>query len=253
MPTSEGMSWARQAAREAIRLDESVPQGHAVLGIVLGEYDWNWAGAERELRRAIELNANFADAHKLYAEFLSYVGRFDESIAEARIANQLDPVSPVANAMLGTVYYRARRYDQAIHQLQQATGRHPNHPLAYLSLGLAYGQKHMHTQAIAALEKGLEVSGGNPEYLGQLAGVYARAGRLARARSLLQELERRSRNEYVSPFHHAVALASLGQHRRALDWLEQGYRERLWLMCVLKTDPIFDPLRPETRFQQRSG
>jgi tetratricopeptide (TPR) repeat protein len=174
---------------------------------------------------------------------------FDEAVAQARAASELDPVSPVANAVLGNMYYTARRYDQAIAQLRRTTKSYPNHPLAYLVLGLAYGQKEMHDEAIATLSKGLEVSGDNTEYLAQLAGVYARAGHAARARSLLAELERRSQTQYVPPFLYAVVQISLGDHEKALDSLEQGYRERLWLMCVLKTEPIFDPLRDDPRFQ----
>jgi TolB-like protein/tetratricopeptide (TPR) repeat protein len=250
VPSAEGMTRARQETQEALRLDESTAEAHAILGMILTEYDWDWAGAEQEFRRAIHDNANYAYAHKLYAEYLSYMGRFDEAIAEARIALELDPVSPVANAMLGTMYYTARRYDLALEQLRRTTERYPNHPLAYMVLGLTYGQKRLHSEAITALETALRLSGNNSEYLAQLAGAYARAGQEEQARTMLGELERRSRAQYVSPFLYALVQTGLGEHRHALDRLEESFRARLWLMCVLNTEPIFDPLRSDPRFQK---
>ena len=249
VPAADPISHARREALEAVQLNASQAEAHAVLGIIHAEYDWDWVHAEREFRCALEVNPSYAYAHKLYAEFLAYQGRFDEAIAEARTSLDLDPVSPVANAVLGNMYYTARRYNQAIEQLRRTTAAYPNHPLAYLVLGLAYGQKQMHDEAVASLTKAVGLSGNNTEYLAQLAGLYARAGRSVDARSLLAEMGRRSETQYVSPFLFAVVQTGLREYEEALDSLEQGYRERLWLLCVLKTEPMFDPLREDPRFE----
>ncbi|MGH8204650.1 MAG: winged helix-turn-helix domain-containing protein, partial [Steroidobacteraceae bacterium] len=119
VPTAEAMERAREAVLRALWLDEHEPAAHAWLGIILAEYDWDWAGAERSLRRAIELNPNFAYAHKLYAEHLSYLGRFEEAIAEARLARRLDPLSVVTNTLVGLVLYRAREYESATVALER--------------------------------------------------------------------------------------------------------------------------------------
>lgn len=117
---------------------------HAWLGVILTERDWDWTGAERAFRRALELDPNFAYAHKLYAEYLSYVGRFNEAIAEARLARRLDPLSIVTNSLVGLVVYRARQYEQALEALQHAIELDPDHPMPYLPQGLALSMQGRH-------------------------------------------------------------------------------------------------------------
>ncbi|MGH9859261.1 MAG: TPR end-of-group domain-containing protein, partial [Candidatus Acidiferrales bacterium] len=248
-PPEPAMREARESVLKALALDSRLPEAHAWLGVIQTEYDWDWAGAERSLRRAVELDPNFAYAHKLYAEYLSYVGRGDEAVAEARLAQQLDPLSVVTNSMLGIALYRARRYDEAVRELDATVKLDPSHPLPYLPLGLAYSQLGRSQEAVAALERTLSLTADNSEMIAQLGYVRARAGQTEQARTLLDELARRSRNHYVSPFHFAIVYTGLGETQHALEWLEQGYEQRDWLMCVVKTDPIFDPLRREPPFQ----
>jgi TolB-like protein/Flp pilus assembly protein TadD len=248
-PAKEAMASAREAVLKALELDADLADGHAWLGVILAEYDWDWAGAEREFRRAVDLSPNFAYAHKLYGEYLSYIGRFDQAIAEARLARQLDPLSMVTNSLLGFVLYRARRYDEAVVELNRAIELDPDHPMPYLPKGLAYSMKGMPNEALAALREGHALTPGSSEMVAQIAYAAARGGRRDDARALLKELLERSRKQHVSPFFIAVAYTGLGESTAAIDWLERAYADRDWLLCVLKTDPIFDPLRGDARFQ----
>lgn len=248
-PANDAIARARAALLRARTLDERNAAVHAWLGIVLAEYDWNWRGAEDAFRRAVELNPNFAYAHKLYSEYLSYVGRFDEAIAEARLARRLDPLSVVTNSHVGLVLYRAREYDAALDALQQAIELDPDHPMPYLPRGLALSMLGRHEEAVTALEKGLVASDRSSEMLAQLALAYGRAGRPSKARAMLSELQARARTQHVSPFAFALAHVGAGEADKAVDALEAAYRSREWYLCVLKTEPVFDPLRGHARFR----
>jgi TolB-like protein/Tfp pilus assembly protein PilF len=248
-PANEAMTRARAAVSKALELDPDLAEAHAWLGVILAEHDWDWAAAEREFRRAVDLDPNFAYAHKLYGEYLSYLGRFDQAIAEARLARQLDPLSIVTNSLLGFVLYRARKYDEAVVELNRAIELDPNHPMPYLPKGLAYSMKGMPNEALASLREGHALTPGSSEMVAQIAYAAARGGRRDEARTLLNELLERSRKQHVSPFFFAVAYTGLGESAAAIDSLERAYAERDWLVCVLKTDPIFDPLRDHARFQ----
>jgi TolB-like protein/tetratricopeptide (TPR) repeat protein len=248
-PTDESVRSAREAVMKALDLNERLPDAHAWLGVILTEHDWDWSEAEKDYRRAIELDPNFAYAHKLYAEFLTYVGRFEEAVGEARVAIRLDPRSVVTHSMLGIALYSARRYEEAIPVLRETLSLDPAHPLPYLPLGLAYAQRGDYENAVSALEKARTLSAESSESLGQLAYVYGKAGNAEKSHELLEEMSLRSEKQYVSPFYFAVAHTGVGELDRAIYWLEKGYQERIWLMCVVKTEPIFDPLRPDDRFQ----
>jgi TolB-like protein/Tfp pilus assembly protein PilF len=243
------MPQARQAVLQALRLDENLSAAHAALGIIMSEYDWDWLGAGEQLRRAIDLNPSFANAHERYAEYLSYVGRFDVALSEAALARQLDPLSVVNNALVGLVHYRARHYDEALVELKQAIDMDPSHPMPYLPQGLAYSMKGMHPQAVAALTKSLALAPESSELVAQLALAHGRAGQRDAAQSSLEQLRERSQRQRVSPFSVALGYLSVRQEQRALDYLEQGYKEHDWYLCVLKTEPILDPLRSDPRFQ----
>jgi tetratricopeptide (TPR) repeat protein len=232
-----------------LELDGDLPAAHASLGIIMSEYDWNWDGAGEQLRRAIDLNPSFSDAHERYSQYLSYIGRFDAAITEARLARQLDPLSVVNNALVGLVLYRARRYDEALVELKQAVEMNPAHPTPYLPLGLAYSMKDQHQEAVAALEKSVALAPESSELVAQLALAHGRAGQADTARSGLATLRERSRSQHVSPFSFALIHTSLGESQAALEWLEEAYKEHDWYLCVLKIEPIFDPLRSDPRFQ----
>jgi TolB-like protein/DNA-binding winged helix-turn-helix (wHTH) protein/Tfp pilus assembly protein PilF len=249
-PGEVAMARAREALLRARALDEQNAAVHAWLGVVLAEHDWNWIGAEQAYRRAVELDPNFAYAHKLYSEYLSYVGRFEEAIAEAHLARRLDPPSVVTNTHVGLVLYRARQYEAALDVLQQAMELDPDHPMPYLPRGLALSMLGRHDEAVAALERGLSASDRSSEMLAQLGLAYGRAGRGSHARAMLSELQARARTQHVSPFAFALAHMGAGETDKAIDALAAAYRSREWYLCVLKTEPVFDPLRENPRFQE---
>jgi tetratricopeptide (TPR) repeat protein len=244
----DAMPRAREELMRALALDERNAAVHAWLGVLLAEHDWDWTGAERAFHRAVHLDPNFAYAHKLYAEYLSYVGRFDEAIVEANLARRLDPLSVVTNALAGLVLYRARKYDDALKALEQAIELDPDHPMAYLPRGLSLSMLGRHEEAVAVLERGVAASDRSSEMLAQLAVAYGRAGLTSRARGMLTELQARAETQHVSPFAFALAHTGLGDEDRAFEALEDAYRSREWYLCVLKTEPIFDPLRDDPRF-----
>ena len=248
-PAEEAMTRARASVLKALELDERDAAVHAWLGVIRVEYEWDWAGAERAFRRALELNPNFAYAHKLNAEYLSYVGRFEEAIAEAELARRLDPLSVVTSSVVGFVLYRARQYDHAIEAVQRAIELDADHPTPYLARGLALSMLGRHEEAIAALEKGVVASQRSSEMLAQLALAYGRAGFTDQARATLSELEARARTQHVSPFAFSLAYTGLGEWGTAVDALEKAYRAREWYLCVLKTEPTLDPLRGDPRFE----
>jgi tetratricopeptide (TPR) repeat protein len=145
--------------------------------------------------------------------------------------------------------YRARRYDEAIVQLTRAIDLDPNHPMPYLPLGLSYSMTHRHDEAVRTLDQGLALAPESTELVAQLAHAHDRAGNRQHSQAALETLRGRTLAQHVSPFSMALVHMALGDAATSLDWLERAYVEREWLLCVLKTEPILDPLRQEPRFQ----
>ena len=239
----------KAAAMKALELDASLGEAHASLAMASMNYDWDWSAAEREFRKAIELNPNYANAHHWYADYLSAVGRHEEAITESKRALELDPISPIINAWLGWRYFFARQYDLAIEQYLKTLEMDPTFVPAHLVLGQGYEQKSMPEKAIDELKKAVSLSGGSSLYVSSLAHAYAIAGRRGEAEMLLQQLIERAQHTYVPSFHIAIIYAGLGQKDQTLVWLEKGYQERSAGMVWLKVDPRFDFVRSDARFQ----
>jgi tetratricopeptide (TPR) repeat protein len=212
-------------------------------------YDWDWSAAEREFRKAIELNPNYANAHHWYADYLSAVGRHEEAVVESKRAVELDPVSPIINAWLGWRYFFARQYDLAIQQYLKTLEMDPTFAPAHLVLGQGHEQKFMPDKAIDELKKAVSLSEGSSLYVSSLAHAYAIAGRRGEAEMLLQQMNERAQRNYVPSFDIAIIYAGLGQKDQALLWLEKGCQERSAWMVWLKVDPRFDFVRSDPRFQ----
>ena len=214
-------------------------------GFARYQYDWDWAGAEHEFQRAIELKPNYATAHQWYAELLAANGRFDESLAQVRAARELDPLSLAAYSNVGRLLYLARHYDEAIKELQSTTELYPQAAYPRIYLGLTYEQKQMQPQAIEEFQKAgslLQV-----KYSVGHAHIDALAGRRAEALDILQHLEGpQGRGE--DPFLLAGVWAALGDREKAYALLEQAYQERSFLICFIKIFPWMDPLRQDARF-----
>jgi tetratricopeptide (TPR) repeat protein len=238
---------AKAAALKALQLDDALAEAHASLGFVMLLYDWNPAQAEKEFRRAIELDPNYPTAHHWYAYDLAAMKRSDEALAEIRRAVQLDPLSSIINADAGQILFFARRNDEAIAQCQKTIGLDPEFNQVYWYLGLLYEQKGMSDQAFDAFLNA------PPGLLDSPHGVAVRAayrlsGMKGYWRQRLAMLERQSKEHYVSPYAFAVSYARMGEGDRALENLEKAFNERYPSMVFVQIEPVFDSLRSDPRF-----
>jgi TolB-like protein/DNA-binding winged helix-turn-helix (wHTH) protein/Tfp pilus assembly protein PilF len=242
----EAFPKAKAAALKALELDDGLADAHTSLAAVTEIYDHDWAGAEKEFKRAIELNPGYANAHHWYALHLDEMGRMDESIAEIKRALELDPLSMIINVNLAALLYYARRYDQAIEQIHRALEIDPNFHLAHAMLGMVYEQKGMNREAIAEYEKSVKSSEGNSfRPSGTLGRAYALAGRRNEALKIVEELQALSKRRYVAPRGIADIYIALGDKDQAFAWLEK----EVFAGYGLRTDPRFDSLRSDPRFQ----
>ncbi len=236
---------AKAMAKKALQLDGTVAEAHASLGYALTYFDWDWSGAEREFTRAIELNPNYALARQWRAAFLSAMGRHAEAIAEAKRAQELDPLSLIVGSIAGRCLYHARRYDEAIQQYQKTLEIDSNFWVAHLFLGKALGQKGMFEQALAELRKAGSVT---TEGLSWIGHVHAVQGNSAAAHRVLDELQALAGRRYVPSCHIARIYAGLGDREQAFAWLQRACEERATRLAHLKVEPTFDPLRSDPRF-----
>ncbi len=250
LPPQEAYTKAKAAAKQALQLDEQLAEAHTSLARVLFYYDWDWAGSEREYRRAIELDPGYSTAHQWYSVLLSYLARHEEAIAEARRAQELEPLLLAANGDLVRAYYRARRYDQAIaHCLKMLElDAHDYFKLNY-DLALAYEQKGLYDQAVAARLKALNIGGGT-DWTAPLRDAYAASGWRGYWEKEIELVTRKDWQRYDQPsFYLAQLHARLGEGERAIEWLEKSYQEHADKMVMLKIDPLFDNLRADPRFR----
>ncbi|HVT43490.1 MAG TPA: protein kinase [Thermoanaerobaculia bacterium] len=243
----ESFPQAKEAALKALQLDPSLAEAHASLGYIRLYYDWDWTGAEKEFRRARELQPSFADLHHWYSRFLTTMGRHEEALAELEKAHKLDPLSRVLPANKGMILYFARRYDEALGQLQTALELDPAFPVAHWGLGLCYVVQGKFDDSLASLEKAIEISPRSINTLASLGHVYALAGRKEKAQEILAQMDEQSKLRYVSAYHFALIHVGLGNHDDAIRWLEKAYDERSTLLTYVGMDPRFDPLRSDPR------
>ena len=248
-PWREATRKARAAARKALEIDDTLAQAHSMLAVAQYIHDWDWAGAEREFKRAIELNPNLAEAHGRYALYLMTVGRPDEAFRMANRALELDPMSPIMNQWLTILYRNARQYDQAIENGRKVIEILPNSPDMYLELSRNYEAKGMYDEAIAARQKSMTLQGESPEDVAALGHAYEVGGIRGAWRWQLERLKERSTREDIFPVAFARAYALLGENDQAFEWLEKGYEQHYPLMAYVKGDPGFDNLRSDPRYQ----
>ncbi len=240
---------AKAAVTKALSLDDSLAEAHTSQAFVSLYNDRDWTRAEREFRRAIDLNPNYANGHHWYGEFLSLVGRHEQAIAESGRARELDPLSNIINTWVGSRYFFARQYDQAIEQYRNAVEMDPNFVPAHLVLGQAYEQKGMLQESIAEIERAVSLSAGSPVYIASLAHACGRAGRRTQAVKLLGDLKKTAAQRFVSSYDLALAHLGIGENARALDLLRQAVEERSPRVAFLGVDPRFDGLRADPRFR----
>jgi len=236
----------KAAATKALEIDNTLAEAHTSLALTL-VYDWDWAGAEREFRRSIELDPNYPTAHHWYGLFQGITGRSEQAIASLKRAQQLDPLSMIINTEVGWQLIHARRYDEAIGQIRKALEMDPNFAQGHSYLGQAYEQRAMYQEAIAEFQKAFDLSG-NTYVLGCLGHAYAVSGNLDKARQALAKLHELSKRRYVPTFGTALIYLGLGDKKRALEGLEKAFEDRYWGLLWLNVDPRFDPLRTDPRF-----
>src|SRR5215467_10350241 len=243
---SDTLVQAKQAAVTGLRLDDSLAETHVSLGAIRFLYDWDWLQADKEFRRAIELNPNSTDAHVWRGVFLAQMGRFDEALPEIQRAEALDPLSLAVHVNAGWVYYVARRDEQAVQQWNKILDLDPRFAITHTSIWIAY-LNQAETTKVLGRSSSLE---GDTLRLAALAGRYASSGNRSEAEPLLARLEAVSKHRYVCPYEMATAHAVLGDKSKALAWLEKGLRERSACMADLKVDPRLDSLRSDPKFNE---
>jgi Tfp pilus assembly protein PilF len=235
-------------ARQAIALDDSLAEAHASLAWSMFIYDWDWTGADREFRRAIDLNPQYATAHQWYAFLLASQGRVDDGLVEGHTASDLDPASVSVRRSLAHAYYYARRYDQAIYHIERAMALDPVAAETHRLLGLFLAAQGQLEEAERVLRDGLEVPGAGMYPLATLAYVLGRAGREGEARTVLAGLQDEARRGYVSPVAFGMIYLGVGDRDRVFEMLERAYAERRGWLAYLTVNPLLDPLRGDARF-----
>ena len=251
LPPREAMPKAKAAAIRALELDETLAEAHASLGRVLAAYDWDWPNAEKEYKRAIELNPRYAVAHQWYGGYLSLMGHRNEGVAERKLALELEPLSLIINFELGIAFYYDRDYDRAIEQLQKTVELDQNFPAAHNFLPAAYEQKGMYDEAIAEFKKAIPLTAGSEGTLSRagLGHVYAMNGKKSEARALIDELKQVSAKEYVPGISVALIYAGLGEKDQAFAWLDKAYEQRAFQLQWITLEPRWDSLRSDPRFR----
>jgi TolB-like protein/DNA-binding winged helix-turn-helix (wHTH) protein/Tfp pilus assembly protein PilF len=248
-PPKEFMVKARSAAARALELDEQLPEAHTARAVIAQDYDWDWQTAEKEYRRAIQLDPNFATGHHWYAECLALQGRFDEAFSEIEIARKLDPLSLIIATDYGAILYFSRQYDRAIQQFHGVLEREPDFPRAHM-LVWAYAQKGLFAEALADAETQGGRRDDNPWRWATIAYTSSRSGDQSKARVALEQLRKVKERRAVDSLCFTVAYLGLRNNDEALHWLEKAYQEHSSSLTALKVDPTYDPLRSDPRFQE---
>jgi tetratricopeptide (TPR) repeat protein len=251
MPTPEAMNKASVMALRALEIDPNLPEARTSLGVIRFKFGWNWPEAERELRRAIEINPDYAWAHYWLSHVLAVTGRWDEAIVEGRLASDLAPFSPQAGINECRALYYARQLEKAERCFLRLLQKWPGNESAQYVLAYVYLQKGMYPQAISILEKIYDHD--KSLAAAPLGFAYGRFGNKPAALRILSELQKIgtaevSKGRYLPPQEEALIYIGLGDYDQAFDRLETSYRERFASVIYLATDPIYDSLRADARF-----
>jgi TolB-like protein/DNA-binding winged helix-turn-helix (wHTH) protein/Tfp pilus assembly protein PilF len=245
----EAAAHASEAVAEALALDSTSGDAHAVLGHIHFLWDWDWAGAEREYKRAMELAPPSTDTRIQYAVYLSAVGRHDEAIAVMREARALDPVSPPANGLLGVVYYWAHRFDEAIDQFQKTLAMYPDFSTDHFFLGRCYEQKGIYNEAVEEYLKAMALDGTAAEELAKYRETSVKSGRKGFLKEELRSAIASSKSHYFDSTAIAELYARLEEKDQAFQWLEKAFQQRSHNVALVNTEPMFDGLHSDPRFQ----
>jgi serine/threonine-protein kinase len=247
LPADEAFRRAKAAVARALELDDGLGEAHAMLGQLKFGCDYDWAGAEQEFSRAIELNPNSGATYDTYGLMLSAMERYDEALEAQRRAHELDPLHHRMD--LATTLLRAGRYDEALHAVTRVVEDEPHYALAHATLGWAHLLSGHPDQGLAALERAVSLYPDSTLYLAQLGQAFALLGQTGKAREVLHRLEELGKQRYVSPYHMAYVHTGLGEQDRAMDWLERAYEERAGAVFGIKGSFLFTSLRSHPRFK----
>jgi serine/threonine protein kinase/Tfp pilus assembly protein PilF len=248
LPPKDAFPKAKVAALTALQLDPDLGEAHAAFAGPLWLYDWQWIEAKKAFKRSLQLNPHFPTGSHWYAEYLMTMGCHEEAIVMMKKSRELNPLSLVINVAVGWACYHARRYDEAIEQLERTAELEPNFPITYWMLSLLYRRTGRYELAITTGEKAVNLSGSS--LMGaSLAHTYGKCGKTKEARQLLYDLTELAKHKYVSPHLLAVIHIGLGENDRAIEYLEESYREHSPWLVYLHIDPSMDDLRNDPRFQ----
>ena len=248
LPAQESFAHAKKFAAAALRIDDHLAEAHTSIAGVKRYCDWDWTGAEAAYRRALELNSNDPRAHRLYADYLSTMGRSEEALREIGAAQELDPLSLVINMEMAWILYIARDFQGAAEQSWKTLAMEPRFAPAQNTLGLAYQQMGMIEEAIVELDNARACSGEHPAAQAALAHALAIAGRRAEAETLMEQLKTMSRARNVSWYWLAIVYTALGACDAAFESLHEACENREAWLVWLKVEPRYDPLREDARF-----
>jgi TolB-like protein len=247
-PPLEIMPKAKAAALKALEIDDTLAEAHVSLALTKMQFDFDWPAAENEFKRAIALNPNYAPAYQWFVLYHLIMSRFDDALADARKAQELDPLSLVIYTNIGRTLYYSRKYDLAIEQLKSALEMDKNLLSARILLGLCYENKKMYKEAIAEYTATLPLTNNAPWSLAALGHAYAVSGRRNDALKIIEQLKSQPAKPYVSPFHIGAIYNGLGDKDRAFEWFEKAYADRSGLLIYIKIEPEFDGLRTNPKY-----
>jgi tetratricopeptide (TPR) repeat protein len=243
MSPAEAMPQAKAAATKALEIDPNLAEAHMAAGMNAAFYDWDWAAAEREFKRSVELNPNVAITHYRYAwDYLSTMGRHEEAIAEMRRAMELEPLSVQQGANFAAVLMYARQFDAALEQAKKTYELDPNHGGAQHWLCHTLNMKGMYSETLSIAEKNPSIFQADASY------AYAKSGQRQKAEEVIAEWKQIEKTRYVSNYWIAVSYAALGERDAAFAELEKAYQAHDPFLARLKVDPFLDPLRDDPRF-----
>jgi len=249
LPPKEAFPRAKAAVIKALEIDETLAEAHTSLAFIKTFSDWDWMGAEREFKQAIELNPSYANARQWYGEYLTMKGQYAEATAEFERAQELDPLSLIIGvASAVNLFCGTRQYDQVIEKCQKLLEMDPNFGGVLNVLGMAYREKAMYEEAIQAFQKARTFDEGNTWVRAELGHAYALSGNISQAQKVLEELKRLSKRRYVPPDNIALVYLGLGKKDLTFEYLEKAYQDRSVGLSWLKADPVFDSLRSDPRF-----
>jgi len=245
---AEGCGRAKMAARKALEIEETA-EAHASLAWAILHYDWDLSAAEKEFQRAIELNPRYATAHQWYGHYLGAMGRFEHAFAELKRAIQLEPLSLIINTSYAGISWLGRQWDQAIDQTQKTLDLDPNFAAGWWARARSYEGKGMPEPAIAYSQEAIKLSGGNLFFIADLGHAYAAAGKKEDAVAVLRQLQETAKHSYVNSCFVAHIYTALNEREKALQCLENAFRERSAWMPYLAMDPWFDSVRSDPQFE----